>query len=174
MRKGEELGEPLHNHGKPGDFYRQLVLGLIPEQQQEALEGADFAELLDSALEEIRDDPVPSIGRYIVATGLLACGRSEMVEVVLDNVPHEDVERGRVGKVHYLGVNALRALLPLPQALQGDGGWYSFPDLGGVRRWWLKRRHALHWDLEHDRYVLEMGVPSETSEDNPRLDLGSD
>lgn len=141
----------------PGDFYRHLVRGLIPEENQQAVDNAGLEAALEQALEDASQETTPSLVRYIAATGLLACGRAEMVELVLGNVPLP-VEEGGGGKTLYLGTNALRALLPLPQSLQGDGGWCSYPDLDGVRSWWDKNRNKLSWNARQERFVLADAV----------------
>lgn len=145
--------------GTPGDFYRHLVRSFFPEDKRATVEGDELVSALEAALLETAHEDAPSFGRYIAATGLLACGRADMVELVLSNVP-EPTTDDEHSKVLYLGTNALRALLPLPQALQGDGGWYSYPDLEGVRAWWDDHRDRLEWDSEHERFVLSDPVGS--------------
>ena len=108
---------------------------------------------LEKALEESSAGPEPSLTRYITATGLLAFGRGEMVEIILANVP-EIPSEGVGGKVLYIGVNGLRALLPLPERLHGEAGWYTMPDVDGIRRWWRESRAGVQWDAALQRFVV--------------------
>ena len=139
------------NQITPGQFYRQLVADLgfgRATADDDALKVR-----LAHGLEEAQLEPGPSMTRYITATGLLAFGRAEMVEIILTNVPQLPSE-GKGAKVLYLGVNGLRALLPLPERLRGEAGWYTLPDLDGTGRWWRENRERVRWDPSLESFVL--------------------
>ena len=98
---------------RPGEFYRRLVADLCHDR---ITAGDDALErYLEKALEEVSAEPEPSLTRYILATGLLAFGRGEMVEIILANVPKIPSE-GVGGKVLYLGRQRLARAIAVARA----------------------------------------------------------
>jgi hypothetical protein len=78
---------------------------------------------------------------------------------VLDTMPDPPASHGGLGKVGYFGSNALRALLPLPDALRGAGGWYSLLDTDAVRAWLAVHAGRLVWSETSGRFILDEPRP---------------
>ena len=132
----------------PAGRFQKLFWELVPQCRlcSEA-RTVDWIEKQLSALGKGAED---RFARYIFASGLLAYGRLDMVDEILDAAPAA-MQWGS-GKVVFLGSNAIRALLPIPELLRGAASWYSHVDVIGVRKWLHQNRDALRWDA--GRFVL--------------------
>ena len=143
------MGEP----SKPAEHYRTLFWDLIPHCRVGGERRS--AGWIEKQLLGFGGGPGDRLGRHIFATGLLAHGQLEAAETILDSIPLPQEDPG--GKVLFFGSNALRAMLPLPDELRGEVGWYSQVRIEAVRTWLHQHRDELKWDEVRGRFVLGEG-----------------
>ena len=140
---------------RPSKLYRAAVRELLtqfepaayddPEagffEYLEANHRAEKARLASSPTAQAPPTQVLAIrnGLFVLAAGLLAHGRIEVAEELLDFLPSS-------GAVRNLAL-ALEALLPLPDALS------ALRDPEAVRAWLREHRDRLRWDEERGVYV---------------------
>jgi len=103
---------------------------------------------IEEQLQRFGDGPEDKLGRHILGTGLLSYGRLEAIEIILDSMPRPLEDPG--GEVLYLGSNAIRALVPLPDDLRGQGQ----VRVGAVRAWLRQHQDALSWDEARGQFEL--------------------
>jgi hypothetical protein len=130
----------------PAKFYQDMFRELVHPSRRVKREESWLREELGKLDEDESGDRT---SRYILAAGLLAYGNLEMAEVILDNV-----SVGARGKAAFFGSNAIRALLPIPEELGGEAGWYNHVKVEEVRQWLHRHRDDLQWDERAGRHVL--------------------
>lgn len=132
----------------PAKRFRRLFWELVP--QCRLCSEARTEDWIEKQLSELGGGAEDRFARYIFASGLLAYGRLEMVDEILEAIPA--VTLWGSDKAVFLGSNAIRALLPIPEELRGEASWYSHVDVIGVRKWLHQHRDELRWDA--GRFVL--------------------
>lgn len=136
----------------PAERIRQLFWNLVPTCRVGS-EGRT-PEWIEKQLNNLGSGSLDRLARYLFATGLLAYGRLDMSDVILDNVP-TGADWGIDDHASFLGCNAINTLLPLPGKLKSDAGWRGRLNTQGIRLWLKKYHSQLTWDEQRGQFVLE-------------------
>jgi len=128
--------------------YRQSIRSLEGIKSRQFDSEKAFYEFLEQIYNEIKQkynelgQEQDSLGIFICSIGLFAFGRLDVVEDILDHVPHKKYPAN-----HLAGV--IPNLLPLPQKLS----WRENPE--SLRAWIRENFTHLKWDEISEIYVLQ-------------------